>query len=461
MKNRILIKIIILLAIQSIALAQPGDPQLQQETDLSKLPFLTSVYSLLVHPHKDYDYSDSDQEITLFTKRDDIKPFKKKNKLTYTLHLHKKNFAIDETAPLVFLSPGTGGDANSQTILYLSQQIAAQGYSVVTLPSTTHKSFAIAASTSGRTGYLPDDAKDLYAVLTEIRKQISERYSINPSFYGLVGYSYGGLDVAFLARQDLLQQKENLENSNLAYKKIPFQFKFVTMINPPLNRKLAIRKVDVYNNYVTQLSQSDQIKLARSTELVKANFYKIIKEDRTIQNLEDLKSAFPLKEDEFAFLMGNDFRNSLVDSAIVGDILSNTTTDKTIAIPGAISEYIKTKVLQNLPEFINLGLTEPQQVESYIKQKEVQCELPWAIQESLSLSEKSNTLPLYFMFHTENDPLSFPEALSTLDNLKSVLSGSYIYKTGGHLGELSSPEFLKDFGSHLEGQNKPKSVSIN
>jgi len=92
-------------------------------------------------------------------------------------------------APLAFIIPGTGAGFESSKSVILQRILYAAGLHVVSLPSPIHPNFIVSASASERPGLLADDARDLYRVMTLIRRQLQDEIQITG--YDLAGYSLG------------------------------------------------------------------------------------------------------------------------------------------------------------------------------------------------------------------------------------------------------------------------------
>ncbi len=380
--------------------------------EIQKRSFLQSIPGLFVHPTEGVEFLED--KLTLYPERSKLPQVGELNEIVYRYKLQD-----NPNAPLVFISPGTGGTASSPTTLFVAEQVASQGFSVVTLPSTTHMSFALAASYKGRVGYLPYDGRDLYRLISVIRNKLMRKQDINPRAYGLVGYSYGGLDVAFLALEDQVNQF--------------FKFKFVTMINPPLDREKAIQKVDSYVAYAKEFPREKQASLL---SFVTGRFLDVTNGNRPFVTPMDWQSAFPLKEEALAWIMGKGFRDSLLDSAFVGDIINGENYNKYMTMPTTIEEYINQKVLSPIA----------QRRHSTVSDLHRESQVLWAVQKIKERSQKTNLLPRFYLFHSSNDFLTFPEGQQIWS---SVPFSKRIYESGGHMGDLALPEFLKNFRSTL------------
>ena len=252
-------------------------------------PYRATFLSSIVQPAH-YVYNDS--QLTLYPERNKLKLIGNRNRATYTISIAK-----DPKAPLLFIFPGLGGSAYSGEALFLADVAHGQGFSVVTLPSSSHWSFALAASKNGRIGYLPSDAEDMHQLLLEIRNRVVEKYKIQPSNYAVMGYSYGALDTIFAAASDL-QHKD-------------FNFKKVVMINPPMDREITTKKLD--GIYEIGLSWPEKYREDVYTyafgKIAIDMTAKIAMEIFSGQNMDWLK----LSSTQLFWLVSKEFRSSLKD----------------------------------------------------------------------------------------------------------------------------------------------------
>ena len=403
--NLILMSLVILiLSIQFAAQASPTSEHPEK-------PFLSSIPILFLSPSP--NYSPKEAALTLHPERGAFVAFLKPNKYKYTYKVQP-----DPQAPALIIIPGIGGVADDKSTLFLSELAYKNGYTVLTLTSSTHWSFALAVSTSGRAGHLPDDSKDLYQVIKAIKSKLEKQYHIQPATWGLMGTSYGALDSSFLFAQDL-DEKE-------------FQFQSLTLINPPLNRSTAITKVDQFFNYGNQwpAEKQNDLQLDFFNRLNLVNLHMI-----PLKTYDDLQSAFPMTENELSWLLGSSFRDVVLNTAYVSNLLENIETSSAEkAFQGDILNYLRERLYKKY-----YGAQTP---EDYLK-LEQESDLSYAL--AKNNSEILNTKKV-ILFHSTNDYLSFPENNSILDELKME---KHIYPFGGHLGMITDMTIIKDLESTL------------
>lgn len=136
------------------------------------------------------------------------------NKFKYGVALQRRK------APVIFLIAGTGSYYKSMYLSGLAQTFYKAGMHVVFLSSPTHPNFIVNCSTSAIPGIPENDAKDLNRIINYILKTINHK-----GIY-ICGYSLGGMNAAFCAREGTVP------------------FKKVLMINPPVNLYRSISTLD-------------------------------------------------------------------------------------------------------------------------------------------------------------------------------------------------------------------------
>ena len=83
-------------------------------------------------------------------------------------------------APLIFILSGIGSSPYFGAATYFAGLFHEKGFHVLVLPSPMSWNFALAASRSGAPGYVPQDARDLYAAITR-RQPRAARPSARPN----------------------------------------------------------------------------------------------------------------------------------------------------------------------------------------------------------------------------------------------------------------------------------------
>ncbi|HEY1491951.1 MAG TPA: hypothetical protein VGF35_04950, partial [Steroidobacteraceae bacterium] len=93
----------------------------------------------------------------------------------------------DKPAPLVIVIAGTGSDGNSASQARLRAILYGAGYHVLTMPSPTFPRFITAASSTGVSGDLLQDGRDLYAAIRAILARLPPRARFTDLH--IIGYS--------------------------------------------------------------------------------------------------------------------------------------------------------------------------------------------------------------------------------------------------------------------------------
>lgn len=377
--------------------------------------FLESLPVLFMQAH---DYEPTEHQLTLFPERSELPLIGDRNRLTYTYALQ-----ADPTAPLVFVLPGTGGAANQNSTLAVAEMAFKAGYSVITVPSTSHWSFAIAASSNGRTGFPPKDGEDNYRFLLTLKYRLEREAHLQPRQFGLIGFSYGGLDGDQLLRQDLRQKG--------------FLFDFFIAINPPLDLMTAIRKVDRYHAASNGWSQQ---RIETLLGFAQGRFLEVANGHYQLETTADAERVFPLSEEKLAWLLSHNFRESVKDSASIAETVAGNPSGRFKSLSTSIETYLLDKVITPLSSKLHISVDEllsslqflgnlkPEQKRKLVKTKLI-------------------------LFHAKNDFLSFPEELKKLDALPLELR---LYENGGHLGNMTTSSFRRDLRATLVRLKKNK-----
>lgn len=383
-------------------------------------PFQATFTSLLVQPSQ-YEYEES--EFTFYPERSKLPLVGSRNRLRYTYKLQ-----VDPSAPLIFVFPGLGGHAFSGLTLYLAEQAYQLGYSVVTLPSSSHWSFALAASRTGRVGYSPADAQDSLKVLNFIRSKLESENRLRPRGFAIMGYSYGALDSAFVAAEDLQQKK--------------FQFDRILLINPPLDRKSAIEKLDSY--YAKGLEWSEQ---KRESALSKAFGSVIYATPHLAYDVFAGKNKdwISLEDSTLAWLIADQFRDSLRDMIFVSQEIHDDGFLREMANPFHQNARLKEAKNFTFESYLDKVVFSywANQLKRPIQDLYRDSQLIEATRK-VQLQGSSNQKVV--LFHNEDDFLSSPEGTQELQKYSGELR---VYPYGGHIGNLWFEQNLEDLRSTL------------
>jgi len=150
----------------------------------------------------------------------------KKMKFNYWFQKH--------SAPLVFITPGTGGHRVSANALVIAENLYQNGYSVVSTVSTFHPEFMEHASSTPVPSYQPIDCHDMLVHLTEINNSLEKKHPGRFGKRALVGLSLGGYQTLYLAA--------NTHRTDASLLK----FDRYLAINPPIDLRYSNKQLDSY-----------------------------------------------------------------------------------------------------------------------------------------------------------------------------------------------------------------------
>ena len=133
---------------------------------------------------------------------------------------------------MIFLVAGTGAGHDSAKMRFLQKAFYQGGFHVISLPSPTYLDFIVSGSTTSVPGRAEDDARDLYQAMQLAYEEVKDRIEVTK--FHLSGYSLGGWNAAFIAKQDETEQV--------------FDFEKVLLINPPVS---LYNSVSILDNMLT------------------------------------------------------------------------------------------------------------------------------------------------------------------------------------------------------------------
>lgn len=335
-----------------------------------------------------------------------------------------------QPAPLIFVIAGTGGGHSGRSMDILQNVFFKAGFHVVALPSPTHPSFMVAASSTSIPGYADDDAADLYHAMEAIYLQLKDRIEITDFF--LTGYSLGGFNSAFVAKLDEQRRR--------------FNFKKVLLICPPVN---LFNSVTILDAMFADNAPTDAAGINAYIDTAFSRLAAVYEENQQVQfGVEFLYTAYQQLQPEpetLARLIGFAFRLSSVNMAFTADVMTNAgflvrkntqlnvSTSLTIfAITGFRTTFENYLDGIMLPYFSarNPQLTR----ESLIKRSSLQ-----AIEPYLTGADHVGLM-------TNADEIIL--APGELDYLRQLFgTRAKIYPRGGHCGNLAYPDNVEDMMS--------------
>jgi hypothetical protein len=333
-------------------------------------------------------------------------------------------------APLAFIIPGTGAAFNAGKSLILQRALYKAGYHVVSLPSPLHQNFIVSASTSRRPGLLVEDAADLYRIMQLIRRYIRDEITITG--YGLVGYSLGATNAAFVARLD--QEKR------------AFGFGPVLLINPPVNLYRSAGVLDgLFEEHVPTIAAFNAL-----FERVMAVFTEFYSPGEPMtfgsELLYEIYQRRPPADATLEALIGAAFRlismSLLFTSDIMADVGVLVAPDQTPGITTSLTPYFKASTQLSFQDYARRVL-----YPYYVKTAPGVTFDQLVERESLrAIGEFLRATPTIGLMHNLDD---FTLSHDELEYLMRVFGArARIYPTGGHCGNLAYKDnitYLIDF----------------
>jgi ABC-type transporter lipoprotein component MlaA len=208
---------------------------------------------------------------------------------------HEVAFSLwlqDDTAPLVYFIPGTGGHREGGSTLALCEVGYENGNSVVALPNSMNFEFIDETATAALPGFVPADARDMHRAIDAIDRHLEKRYPGRFTNRRLVGLSLGGLTTLHIAAAE-----EDPANDLM-------RFDAYLALNSPVSYGHAVEQVDAFYN--APLIFPPEERDARISAILR----KVLDlAEGTLEPTERL----PFDQLESRFLIGLSFRKTLSD----------------------------------------------------------------------------------------------------------------------------------------------------
>lgn len=339
----------------------------------------------------------------------------------------------NQKAPLAFVISGTGGTALAGSSLMIAGELYDMGYHVVTLPNPVSWTYMLSVSQTGLTGYLPRDSKEFYGFMQEVTVMLKKQ-GLSISSYSVVGYSYGGLLVAYLAQEDATQQA--------------FNFKKVVAINPAVDVNYAIGVLDNYYD------QGDRMTTDRKTYIYGAILDlggNMLSSGFNPGEINDAVTSMHVQPLEERWLIGDSFRTDLTDMIFASQQIKDAGLIKTKADKDhwnaredeihkiGFVEYMNKLVLPSVMEELN---AKPEDVNALVQSNSL-----YALTDTLK-----NNKNIYIMENAD-DFIIKPGDIEFMSN--AVGSRMYIYPNGGHIGNLWHPRNVADLKAIMTSKSVP------
>lgn len=367
-------------------------------------------------------------ELTVFEDRVIPEIFWYQDTLKYTL------VAQDHEAPLVFIIAGTGAAHDSAKARLMAAAFYQAGFHSIALPSPTHPNFIVTASTTGVPGRISQDAPDLYRVMRLAYEQVADR--IEASGFHLTGYSLGAWQAAFVAQLD---EQEKI-----------FGFDKVLLVNPPVSLYSSIRILD------DLLDKNIPGGVEHFNEFF----------DKALRSFYDVyhQGDFVKLDDEFLYqawldtepsdealeaLIGLSFRLSSTSMIFTADVMSDAgfivPKGKPLTSSSPLTEYFKTGARIHFEEYLDqLYLPYYQSRDPALTRDDLIREASIASIEDYLLGAQKIGLVT-----NEDDVILAPGEIYYL--LGVFGERAQIFPTGGHMGNMRTPQFVAHMIEFFEG----------
>jgi hypothetical protein len=333
-------------------------------------------------------------------------------------------------APLAFIIPCTGAGFDASKSLILQRALYKAGYHVVSLPSPLHQNFIVSASTSRRSGLLTEDALDIYRVMQLIRRHVEDEIAITG--YGLVGYSLGGTNAAFVARLD--EERRS------------FAFEKVLLICPAVNLYRSAGVLDrMFDEHVPTIAAFNGL-----FERVMAVFTEFYSPAQPMtfgsELLYEIYQRRPPADATLEALIGAAFRLTSMSLLFTSDVMAQVgvlvAPDQTPGITTSLTPYLKASTQLSFQDYARRVLY------PYYVEKAPGVTVDQLVErESLrTIGDFLRTTPKIGLMHNVDD---FTLSHDELEYLMGVFGArARIYPTGGHCGNLAYRDniaYLIDF----------------
>lgn len=329
-------------------------------------------------------------------------------------------FPQKDPAPLVVMIAGLGGHYSGGGMLYLGEVLHESGFEVMTVSSPLNWSFELGASQTGASGFVPRDAKDLYAAIQKSIQHVRDTDHKSWPAIHLIGFSLGGPDAAFVSKIDSEERRIGFDRT--------------VLINPPVDLVYDTPLLDSFYDAGADWSKEERDEI--ETEAFGIGYGFLQKRDLSPTAFHGVMQQVRLPEKALRYLIGESFRSSLAEALEVSQLIHDRGVLKTPvsrrrrdarhaeALRYTFREYAEKVLIPDLAEtgegeftFESLGRASS---------------LP-AIEDFLAGSERVRVL------HNENDFLLRPQDVEFLK--RTFGKRLYLFPNGGHGGNFWDPRF--------------------
>jgi ABC-type transporter lipoprotein component MlaA len=346
-------------------------------------------------------------------------------------------------APIIYLIPGLGAHRLDGSSLALAEMAYDRGFSVAILSSAMNWEFIETGASVPMPGYTPADVQDVHFALDAMHRDLDARHPGRLGRRALMGYSLGAFHALFIAAA------ERAGSPLVGFDR------YVT-VDAPIQLLTGMRKIDAFYNGLLALPPAERemrvrellwrtMAIAESEEGRRIDYSRWTLAEQRRGRLRP-RGALPFSDFEAKYLVGLDFRLSLVD--ILGTLrdredLGVLQTERSfLHRESSYVEMAGYSYEAYLYAFVLPCFSERLQRVSGMDELIAQSDLR-AVEDGLRGNPKIRH------FANDNDFLAAPP---DLDWLTATLGAEHVtvYPTGGHLGNLSKPEVQAEIMDSIE-----------
>ena len=330
-------------------------------------------------------------------------------------------------APLFFIIGGTGAGFDSAKSQMLGGVLYQAGFHVVSIPSPTHPSFIVTASSQSVPGQLEVDAYDLYRVMGMIADQLKGEIGISGYYVG--GYSLGGTHTAYVSYVDSKEKR--------------FDFKKAVIINPAVDLFNSVSRLDAM---VTKHLIDDPVAVQDFTNHI---FDQVIALYNVRDKVDFTDSAFLYRaytvleppEQELELLIGLTFRLTSSDMSFASDVMTNSG----FLVPKNAQLTATTSLTDVMFEAMRLSFVDYMDgvYVPFIRRREPNVSRDELIARASMrpIEQFLRTDPRLVLVGTQDDVILSRDEVNWLENVFG--ERSRIFPTGGHCGSMDQREFIR------------------
>jgi len=348
--------------------------------------------------------------------------------------------AQKKPAPLAIVIAGTGGDGNTSKLSILRGALYGAGYHVLTMPSPTFPGFIVSTSSTGVSGDLMQDSRDLYAAIQQILVHLPRRVQITD--IDVLGYSLGGANAAVIKSIDATTDKGKLHIHR------------AVMFNPPVSLITSISRLDKLFAISIGSGDADIDRLYRQLYAELANLYRASGKVELNEGFLFAAAATVLKSDaEYSAAIALSFRLNLVDMFFAGDLYTGAGVVVDPRHPPRVGDSLEnaSHVLRGMPfsEYFSRVFAP-----YYLKHRANSTSKSLIADNRLDIIGDALRDDGDYYAQTNSDDLILDKR--ELQWLKDTLGPRIVvYDHGGHLGNLGDRHQVADMLEMLAGRWNP------